>query len=279
MRRSAWRFSILFTLLFSVAVAQAVEAVPPGPAAEPWPYWEQADPENSRKIDHGAWNRFLSKYVLADHPSGIYRVRYDDVPPSDRRALKEYLDRLIAMDVRKFNRAEQRAYWINLYNASVVDMVLENPKAKNVLKIDVGFFRKGPWPVKRMTITGKWMSLDDIEHRILRSGWHDPRIHYVLNTASLGSPNMPSEAFTAENSERLLDAAARAYVNHPRGAAVAAGRLTVSSLYLWYRDDFGGSEQGILDHLRRYATGPLKTHLAAARGIAHHAYDWNFNQP
>jgi len=278
MRRSAWLFPI-FTFLLSVAVAQAAQEVIPGPKAESWPYWEQADPKNNRQIDHGVWNQFLSKYVMTDHPSGIDRVRYDEVPPKDRRALAAYLDRLIDLDVRNFNRAEQRAYWINLYNASVVNMVLENPKAPNVLKIDMGFFRKGPWRVKRMTITRKWMSLDDIEHRILRSGWRDPRIHYVLNLASLGSPNMPPEAFTAENSERLLDAAARAYVNHPRGAAVTAGRLTVSSLYFWYQDDFGGNAQGIIDHLRRYATGALKTHLASPRRITHHTYDWNLNHP
>ena len=260
-------------------MVQAVESVPAGPEAEPWPYWEQSDPKNRQQIDHGVWNRFLSKYVVANHPSGIYRVRYDEVPPRDRRALREYLDRLIGLDVRIFNRAEQRAYWINLYNATVVDMVLDHPNAPNVLKIDVGFFRKGPWRVKRMTIASKWMSLDDIEHRILRPGWHDPRIHYVLNMASLGSPNLLPEAFTAENSERLLDAAARAYVNHPRGVTVTAGRLTVSSLYVWYPDDFGGSEQGILDHLRRYATNTLKSQLASARHITYHTYDWSLNQP
>ena len=277
MRRSAWLFPICIFFV-SAAAAQATWADLAGPAAKSWPYWEQADPKNRQQIDHSAWNRFLSKYLVTDHPSGIYRVRYDEVPPKDRRALKDYLDRLIGLDVRTFNRAEQRAYWINLYNATVVQMVLENPTAPNVLKIDAGFFRKGPWRVKRMTIAGKWMSLDDIEHRILRPGWHDPRIHYVLNRASLGSPNLPPEAFTAENSERLLDAAARAYVNHSRGVSVKAGRLTVSSLYIWYPDDFGG-EQGILDHLRRYATRALKNQLASIRHITYHTYDWRLNQP
>ena len=85
------------------------------------------------------------------------------------------------------------------------------------------------------------MSLDDIEHRILRPIWRDPRIHYAVNCASIGCPDLFPEAITAANADAYLTRGARDYINDPRGAVVTGGRLTVSSIYKWFREDFGGT--------------------------------------
>ncbi|HEX7970102.1 MAG TPA: DUF547 domain-containing protein, partial [Stellaceae bacterium] len=83
--------------------------------------------------------------------------------------------------------------------------------------------------------------------------------------------------FTAATMEAMLDQAARAYVNHPRGARVADGRLCVSSIYLWYKPDVGGDDAGVIAHLRRYAAPPLADALAPIAAIAGDQYDWSLN--
>jgi hypothetical protein len=122
------------------------------------------------------------------------------------------------------------------------------------------------------------MSLDDIEHGTMRPTFRDPRVHYAVNCASIGCPNLRPRAFTAARLEAELDDAARAFVNHPRGVSVLAdGRLRVSSIYHWFREDFGGDDAGVIAHLRRHAAPPLATRLASAMAIAGHDYDWTLN--
>ena len=181
--------------------------------------------------------------------------------------------------IRKFSRPEQRAYWTNLYNALTVKVVLDHYPVASIMKIDIspGLFAKGPWKKKLLAIEGEKVSLDDIEHRILRPIWKDPRTHYAVNCASLGCPNLPMQAFTSANTEELLDAGARAYVNHARGARIDKGRLTVSSIYDWFESDFGGSEAGVIEHLRKYAEPALAKQLAGVKRIADDDYDWSLN--
>ena len=155
-------------------------------------------------------------------PDGVNRVAYGKVAPQDKQALASYVDRLSKVQVTKLARSEQLPYWINLYNAATVKVVLDHYPVESILKIDIspGLFAKGPWKKKLLTVEGEAVSLDDIEHRILRPIWKDPRTHYAVNCASLGCPNLQPRAFTAGNMDELLDAGARAYVNHPRGARV-----------------------------------------------------------
>ena len=248
------------------------------PAAEPLRRWERHDPASKQTVDHRAWGTFLTRYraVGAD---GVARIRYAVVAAADRDALRQYVARLAAVDVDALARPEQFAYWVNLYNAATLRLVLERYPVKSIRDISVsgGLFEVGPWGAKLITVKGERLSLDDIEHRILRPIWRDPRIHYVVNCASVGCPDVPPAPLTGANLETMLDAAARGYVNHPRGAAVRDGRLAVSSLYRWYREDFGGSEAGVLAHLRRYAAPPLAAQLAGVSVVDRYQYDWALN--
>lgn len=247
------------------------------PKAELWERWTASAP-NKVGIVHTAWDDFLGHY-LKPGSDGIHRVAYAAVTPADRKALDAYLRRLQDVPIRKFSRPEQRAYWINLYNATTVKVILDHYPVPSITKINIspGLFARGPWKKKLLTVEGEPVSLDDIEHRILRPIWKDPRTHYAVNCASLGCPNLPAQAFTAGNTERLLDEGARAYVNHRRGAHVENGRLTVSSIYVWFQDDFGGDDAGVIAHLKKYAEPALKKQLAAVEGIDGHGYDWALN--
>lgn len=249
------------------------------PKADLWPRWERHDPANTRTIDHRVWDGFLGTYLDTKHFSGIHRMRYAAVAPADRRSLEAYLGRLQAIPISGYGRPEQEAYWINLYNALTVRVILDHYPVSSIRKIRPTFFALGPWDVKLVTVEGERLSLNDVEHRILRPIWKDPRLHYAVNCASLGCPNLAGVAYTGEAVDRMLSEGAAAFVNHPRGARFERGRLHVSSIYAWFQEDFGGNRVGVLHHLRQYARGELARQLATYDGPIDDDYDWALNEP
>ncbi len=255
-------------LFWSSAPAFALE--------EAWSAFTASRESAEERVDHRDWQGLLEKYVSSDS-GGIHRVDYGGVSTADRRVLDDYLSRLTRVRVTALSRAEQLAYWINLYNALTVRVVLDHYPVASIRKIRPGWFALGPWKEKWIEIEGHPVSLDDIEHRILRPIWRDPRIHYAVNCAALGCPNLQRAAFDRENAEGLLEKAARAYVNHPRGVSFRGEELVVSSIYRWFREDFGDSEAGVLSHLRRYADPDLADRLAGVDEIADDVYDWKLN--
>jgi hypothetical protein len=261
--------------------AVALLAIFGAPKADLWPRWQKHDPASIQKIDHGAWNTFLKKYLLAPHPSGINRLRYDSVIAEDRNTLKAYLQNLQRLPISSYNRKEQKAYWINLYNAFTVELILARYPVESIREINIspGLLSRGPWDAKLLTIEGEKLSLNDIEHRILRPVWKDNRVHYAVNCASLGCPNLQPTAYTSNNTESLLEKGVRDYVNHPRGVAIRNGKLVVSSIYVWFKDDFGGNVEGLMEHWLKYAEKGLSEDLKAYSGGLGHEYDWSLNGP
>lgn len=266
------RLSLLLGLWLLSASAWAA------PKAELWDRWERHDPASGHVLNHTLWANFLRHNVILGD-DGISRVRYGAISSDDGGFLRVYLNELQRTEVSTLRRDEQRAFWINLYNAQTVKLVMERYPVASILDLAItpGFFVKGPWGAKLLQVENESLSLDDIEHRILRPIWKDPRTHYALNCASLGCPNLQAEPFTASNTESLLDAAARAFINHPRGARVESGRLKVSSLYEWFAVDFGGSDRAVIEHLRSYANPPLAAQLQAIEKIGDDDYDWALN--
>ena len=250
-----------------------------GPAAVRWPLWERSAADNPAAIPHTDWQGFLDRYLVPGHPSGIARVRYGEVSATDREALQRYLRQLAALDPRDYAPREQQAFWINLYNALTVELVLAHYPVTSIRKIYGGLFDRGPWDEPVTSVAGQALTLNDIEHRILRPIFADARIHYAVNCASLGCPNLAAEAYTAANLEALLDTGARAYVNHPRGVRFDGERLALSSLYEWYAVDFGGNLAGVRAHLAHFAEPALAARLRAHTGGARYAYDWRLNEP
>lgn len=248
------------------------------PSAELWPRWQAHDAAATAVIDHEAWDRLLGKYVVRRADS-LNLFRYAAVGKADRRALDSYIAALTALRISRYNRAEQKAYWINLYNALTVKVVLDHYPVKSIRDIDIspGLFADGPWGRKLATVEGARISLNDIEHRILRPIWRDNRVHYALNCASIGCPNLQAHAYTAAALETMLVAGARAYVNSPRGVSVKDGSITVSKIYDWYIADFGGDEDSVLAHLARYAAPALRKQLSDIGKIDDVAYDWRLN--
>ncbi|MEQ9639488.1 MAG: DUF547 domain-containing protein [Alphaproteobacteria bacterium] len=243
------------------------------PAAELWPRWEKFTAGSAASVDHGAWNAFLATYVRP--VDGVNLVDYGAVDAAAQAALDGYIQMLAATDIDGLDRPQQMALWINLYNAVTVRLIVDNYPLDSIR--DLGGLFSSPWGKKLVTVAGEDLSLDDIEHRILRPIWRDPRIHYAVNCASVGCPNLAAEAYEAERLDGQLDAAARAYVNHPRGAEVLGDGLVVSKIYDWYQVDFGGSEAGVISHLKQFAAPPLAKMLTGVSGVADYRYDWALN--
>ncbi len=270
------RSGILGMALFALLTGFSLESLF-APSADLWPVWQAQDAGSTRRVDHAAWDRLLSDYRTKGS-DGIARVAYRKISDADRAALNGYVTGLSGIPVSRLKRAEQLAYWINLYNALTVKLILDHGIPGSIRDIDIspGFLADGPWGKKLATVERRELSLNDIEHRILRPIFKDPRIHYAVNCASLGCPDLPGEAFTADNTEGLLEAAARDYVNHPRGARLVEGLLHVSSIYVWFAGDFGG-EEGVLKHLARYARPELARRIEKLTATAGHSYDWHLN--
>ncbi len=231
------------------------------------------------------YDSLLSRYVVNGR-DGIARVRYAAWVKSERDL--ERLDAFIAAQSRlrpsALDQAAAFAYWANLYNALTLRVVLKSYPVRSIKHIKstgTGFDLKafsGPWRTKLVEIEGVPKSLDEIEHGTMRPTFRDPRVHYAVNCASIGCPNLHARAWRAPTLDADLDAAARAYVNHPRGASVGRNRsLRVSSLYKWYREDFGSGDAGVIRHLRRYASEPLAAQLEGVTRVAGNSYDWSLN--
>ena len=268
-------------LLATACIFLFLAAPVPGfaaPKAEIWAKWTQNSPDSTQSVDHGPWDRFLKTYVKVD-PKGLNRVDYAAITAADKKILVAYLQRLAATPVLSLNRGEQQAFWINLYNALTLQVVLDHYPVRSIRDINIspGLFSRGPWGKKLITVEGEPVSLDDIEHRILRPIWMDPRQHYAVNCASVGCPDLIAEAYTAQAMDRQLTAGAIAYINSRRGVRIEGEGIVVSSIYDWFQADFGGNEKGVIAHLLKYAEGSLKTALEKAPAIRGYDYDWSLN--
>jgi len=275
----------LKSILAQVALAMVLVcgwlgSVQAAPSANLWPRWQKNAEQSRQSIDHSRWATILDKYLVTGNPSEINRFRYATVSSADRQVLQDYIAALQRVTVTGLNRQEQKAYWINLYNALTVEVILGHYPVKSIMDIDIspGFFSQGPWDAKLLTIEGESISLNDIEHRILRPIFQDNRVHYALNCASLGCPNLQPDPFTAANMEEMLNKGAREYINHPRGVTVGKKSIQVSSIYKWFKSDFGGSDSGIIDHLLLYARDELVTTLGNGKKRLRFDYNWNLNE-
>lgn len=272
--RASWRPLAWRLLLAAMLSAPMTAAAQAETLAE---HFSKFDPGSTVTIDHGSWDGLLKTY-LSDCKDGLNCVDYTRFKAEGAGKLKLYLSRLQATDVAKLNRPEQFAFWANLYNAKTVDIVLDHYPVESIRDIRLtNFLLPGPWREKVVKVDGVELSLDDIEHQIMRPLFKDPRVHYAVNCAAVGCPNLAKGAFTGATLETMLDAGARAFVNSPRGLRFDGGELVASKIYSWFDEDFGDSETKVLEHVRRYAGPELGARLKDVTRIDDYAYDWRLN--
>ena len=258
---------ILAALLLAASpLALSVAAADPAtPTAESTPM---------PRAQHTAWTRLLTRYVQ-EGEDGVNRVDYAALQASqaDRDALDAYIAGFANMDLSGTGNAEFAA-WANLYNAVTVRYIVSKYPLESIRD---GYLFGGPWKKIKVMAGGREISLDGIEHDVLREEFDDPRVHYAINCASYSCPNLLPAAWEASTLDAGLEAAARAYVNHPRGVDPGSRGLTVSEIYNWFEADFGGSKSAVIDHLLKYADPVLAEEIRANPKIRGYAYDWSLN--
>lgn len=224
---------------------------------------------------HAEWTKLLGKYIVTDE-TGLNRFDYGALQSSsaDTAALNSYVSSFEDMDISEMSEDEQFAAWANLYNALTIQHINERYPVKSIRS---GYW-VGPWKEVFAVVDGEKVSLDDIEHNILREQWDEPRVHYAVNCASYGCPNLANEALEASTLDAQLDEGARAFINHPRGVTVRKnGTLQVSEIYKWFQEDFGGSKAKVVEHLLEYAEPELVEQIRAKPKITKYEYDWSLN--
>ena len=211
------------------------------------------------KIDHSKWTALLKKYVT-DQGEVDYKGFMQD-----KRKLDDYLKSLsIQVPTNDWPVQDLLAYYINMYNAQTVDLILRNYPLKSIKDID------GPWTSDFVKIGNKKLSLGALEHSLLRK-MNEPRIHFAINCASTSCPILSNEAYTPEKLNEQLEAAARGFINSDRNT-VSKNTLELSRLFKWYNADF---EDG---RLIEFINPFTKIDISPDAEIDYKDYDWNLNE-
>ena len=215
---------------------------------------------NVVSIDHQVWDNLLRKYV-----DGQGNVDYKGFA-SDGEQLNTYLEYLTKNPIAKSAPKEEKlAYYINLYNAGTVQLILEHYPLKSIKDI----FR--PWGKDRIKIGDESFSLGEIEHDILRK-MNEPRIHFAINCASFSCPKLRNEAYEAANLENQLQEQAIDFINDTSKNLITDAEIRVSSIFKWFKGDF--TKQGDLyEYLDLY-----NSKINKQNKITFEEYDWSLNE-
>ncbi|MDT8377413.1 MAG: DUF547 domain-containing protein [Desulfotignum sp.] len=195
---------------------------------------------------------------------------------ADEKQLDAYLDLMAAVDPDKLSRNEQFAFYINAYNAWTIKLILTRYPGISSIK-DIGSFFSSPWGKKISRINGELLTLDEIEHEILRPRFQDPRIHFAVNCASKGCPKLISHPYETQTLAQQLDAVTRDFINNPDKNYLKGNTLYVSRIFKWFAEDFNHDIRGFF---LQYASDDLRQALAAAGdglNIRYLDYDWSLN--
>jgi len=211
---------------------------------------------------------FLSSFISIAQTSAAPKSKL--IPFWDKI---EITSEMQSMDPRQFNFPNQKAYWLNLYNAGAVSVVL-NSDPEGTIR-DVG----GVWTKKRFEIASQKVSLNDIEHGVLRPIYSDPRIHFGLTPATLGSGDILPIAFTGANVNALLEKNTKKFFNKTKkGFYIEGEKLIISSILKWYKADFGGGDNHIKSFILRYVDDEKASQIERTTKMSY-KYDWSMNKP
>jgi len=220
-------------------------------------------------VDHGIFEDLLRKYVKNGE------VDYAGFKSEEQR-LTQYLKLLEQIRTQDLSRNEQLAFYIDAYNACTIKLVLGGyPRIKSIKELRS--FLESPWKKESCRIDGRHLSLDDIEHGIIRPRFREPRVHFAVNCASKSCPSLLSEPYRGDALERQLDKATRDFINNPNRNYLRGSTLHVSRIFDWYGKDF---KEGTVAFFLEYAEGDLKNQLEQKRDrikIEYLDYDWSLN--
>lgn len=218
---------------------------------------------------HQQWDKLLKKHV---NSSGL--VNYKGFQ-KDQEELDEYLKTLSDNPPQKnWTKNDQKAYWINAYNAFTIALILKHYPVKSIKDIGGKIYKiNTPWDIRFITIGGEKYDLNNIEHKMLRRKFDDPRIHFALVCASISCPKLRREAYTGSELDKQLDEQGKEFLNDKSKNNITAGKADLSKYFNWYNGDF--TKNGSLsDFINKYS----QTNINSNTKINYLEYNWNLNE-
>ncbi|HKK70188.1 MAG TPA: DUF547 domain-containing protein [Candidatus Krumholzibacteria bacterium] len=229
---------------------------------------------------HDTWNALVQRYVV-DERWVDYSAWH--ASEEDLQTLTEVVEAYESVDPSTLTDDQKVAFWLNVYNAATVELVLEHYPVDSIK--DIGGLIGSPWGMERVTVAGETLTLDQIQHDKLDPVAQDARVHFALNCASVGCPPLAPFAFTGDAIDEQLDRVARRAVTDPEWVDLTGctgtygdGTIRLTKIFDWYRDDFGGDE-GVREFLARYRPDDAFRLRNTSCSLDFSGYDWNLNAP
>lgn len=231
------------------------------------PYKKNSDQAYSDNIknslDHSTWDKLLKQNVRED---GL--VAYEGFK-ADQKILNDYVQYLSEqVPDKSWSYEEQLAYFINVYNANTIKLIVDNYPVESIKKVDATI---SPFLKNFIFIGEKEFSLADIEKGFLQK-MNEPRIHFAINCASISCPKLLREAYTAENVNELMDRAAKEFINSDKND-ISENSAKVSEIFKWYKKDFLNQSESIIDYINQYADTKINPNVE----LNYIEYNWDLN--
>lgn len=226
-------------------------------------------------VDHGRYDAILNKYVQGGY------FDYDSFVENktDREKLVQYLDSLSKVNPEQLSRDALLAYWINLYNASTIHLIEKNYPVESIK--DLGGWMTGPFEKKFIETSRGKLSLDTIEHEIIRPNYDEPRIHFALVCAARSCPPLRNEAYVGHRLNSQLEDQTKQFLSSRKNRFILVNgilSLKLSSIFYWYSEDFDG-ESGVARYIADYLSDRKASKIENDNySIEYRDYNWRLNQ-
>jgi len=196
-------------------------------------------------------------------------------------SLNSYIDTLEKVDEPSFNtwsENQRLTYFINLYNAATIKLIVDNYPVKSIK--DINKEGQGPWKLEVINLFGKNISLDALEHEIIKQNYNEPRVHFALVCAAVGCPKLPNEPFVASTLNQQLDNRTKLFLSEKDKDYIDENQKTVylSSIFDWFAQDFNKTHGSVLGFVKEYLPAEEAKKINSDYSLKFSEYDWNLNE-
>lgn len=199
-------------------------------------FWILATTSFAAEPDWTRYDELLNSHLVASEKDGVALNLVDYESIAADPSFYSIVNQIIQFDVQQLSSNQEKlAFYINAYNILTINLILDNWPVDSIR--DIGNFFQGPWDVVVLENADGQLTLDDIEHKIIRT-FGEPRIHFAVNCASLSCPDLRHEAYRAEHLDEQLDDQTKLFLSNAKGLLVDGDRLRLSKIFDWYGEDF-----------------------------------------
>jgi len=232
--------------------------------------------------DNSSYTTVLQTYVHDGRVNYLGLCKAPEFP--------KYIDQLSAIDPAQFkNSKDELAFWINAYNAFTLKVICDHYPVKSINELHTGGLYIGTlihgtiWDKKFFSIHGQEMSLNQVEHQIIRKRFKEPRAHFALVCASKSCPALRSEAYDGAKLDQQLNDQAKQFFSDSKKNFFEVNRRVahLSKILDWYSGDFGASKKEILLFVASFAPSEAAADIKANPDdwkIQYTDYDWSLNE-